>query len=72
MDNRQLLAGLNARIVACRRCPRLVAQREGVKGLARRARDLGATDAEIMETIRIAFWVGGASALNTGLAAFEA
>lgn len=29
MDNRQLLAGLNARIVACRRCPRLVAQREG-------------------------------------------
>ena len=45
--------------------------RDGVRNLAQRARSLGATDAEIAETIRLAFVVAGLPGLLSGLVAFE-
>ncbi|MBI4287813.1 MAG: carboxymuconolactone decarboxylase family protein [Chloroflexi bacterium] len=45
--------------------------RDGVVALAKRARAQGASDAEIWETIRLAYVVGGFPGLTTGLAAFE-
>lgn len=45
--------------------------RDGVIALAKRARAQGASDAEIWETIRLAYVVGGFPGLLTGLAAFE-
>jgi alkylhydroperoxidase/carboxymuconolactone decarboxylase family protein YurZ len=42
----------------------------GIQGGAERARSLGATDEEIKETLRIAFLIRGAPAINAGLAAF--
>ena len=44
---------------------------EGVKNLAARARSLGATKEEIVETIRLAFLVSGIPGLVAGLAAFQ-
>ncbi len=44
---------------------------EGVKSLASRARLLGATEEEIIETIRLAFLTSGVPGLVAGLAAFE-
>jgi alkylhydroperoxidase/carboxymuconolactone decarboxylase family protein YurZ len=44
---------------------------EGVKALAARARSLGATEEEIIETIRLAFIGSGIPGLVTGLAAFQ-
>jgi alkylhydroperoxidase/carboxymuconolactone decarboxylase family protein YurZ len=44
---------------------------EGVKALAARARSLGATEGEIIETIRLAFIGSGIPGLVTGLAAFQ-
>jgi alkylhydroperoxidase/carboxymuconolactone decarboxylase family protein YurZ len=43
---------------------------EGVAALAARARHEGASEAEIAETVRMAFMVGGLPALVTGLRAF--
>lgn len=45
--------------------------KDGVVALAKRARAQGASDAEIWETIRLAYLVGGFPGLTTGLAAFE-
>jgi alkylhydroperoxidase/carboxymuconolactone decarboxylase family protein YurZ len=43
---------------------------EGVKALAGRARSLGVTEAEIIETVRLAFLCSGIPGLVTGLSAF--
>ena len=45
---------------------------EGVKVLAERARAQGATEAEIAETVRMAFFFGGIPALVTASHAFRA
>jgi alkylhydroperoxidase/carboxymuconolactone decarboxylase family protein YurZ len=42
-----------------------------VPHLANVARAQGATDAEIAETIAVAYWIGGVHALNTGAEAFR-
>ncbi len=44
---------------------------EGVRNLAARARSLGATKEEIVETIRVALLVSGIPGLVAGLAAFQ-
>lgn len=44
---------------------------EGVKALAARARSLGATEEEIVDTIRLAFLGSGIPGLVAGLAAFQ-
>ena len=44
---------------------------EGVKVLAAQARELGATDQELEETIRLAYFVAGMDPLKTGLNAFQ-
>jgi alkylhydroperoxidase/carboxymuconolactone decarboxylase family protein YurZ len=44
---------------------------EGVAALAGRARQLGATEQEIAETVRMAFMAGGLPALITALNAFR-
>lgn len=48
-----------------------VSHPEGVKALAARARSLGATEQEIVETIRLVFIGAGIPGLVTGLAAFQ-
>ncbi len=52
-------------------CDALLAHAEGVKVIADRARSMGATEEEIAETVRIAFWMGGLPALVTGTNAFK-
>lgn len=52
-------------------CDALLAHEDGVKVIADRARGMGATEAEIAETIRVAFWMGGLPALVTGVNAFR-
>ena len=42
-----------------------------VKSFARRARDAGATDREIIETLRVTFYLGGMQALVVGAGALE-
>ena len=44
---------------------------DGVKALAGRARAQGATEAEIAETVRMAFLIGGMPGLVTGTHAFS-
>jgi alkylhydroperoxidase/carboxymuconolactone decarboxylase family protein YurZ len=44
---------------------------EGVSALASRARQQGATEQEIAETVRVAFTAGGVPALITALRAFR-
>ena len=44
---------------------------DGVKAIARRAREMGATEQEIAETVRVAFLCGGLPALVTGTHAFR-
>jgi len=46
-------------------------QHEAVKALGARARQLGATDDQIRETIRLAFLTSGITGLSAGLSAFE-
>ena len=43
----------------------------GVKSFARRAREAGATEREIVEALRVLFYLGGMQALVTGAAALE-
>jgi alkylhydroperoxidase/carboxymuconolactone decarboxylase family protein YurZ len=52
-------------------CDALLAHNDGVAGLARRARQLGATKEEIAETLAIAFLMGGLPGLVTGANAFR-
>ncbi len=52
-------------------CDALLAHEDGVKAIADRARGMGATEEEIAETIRVAFWMGGLPGLVTGVNAFR-
>ena len=52
-------------------CDALLAHENGVKNIAERARAMGATEEEIAETVRVAFWMGGLPALVTGTEAFR-
>ena len=51
-------------------CDALLAHENGVRNIAQRARAMGATEEEIAETVRVAFWMGGLPALVTGCNAF--
>jgi alkylhydroperoxidase/carboxymuconolactone decarboxylase family protein YurZ len=42
---------------------------EGVRAFARSAREAGATEREIVEALRVVFYIGGMQALVTGAAA---
>ncbi|MFC1897300.1 carboxymuconolactone decarboxylase family protein [Chloroflexota bacterium] len=52
-------------------CDALLAHPDGVANIAKRARSLGASDAEIAETLGIAFLMGGLPGLVTGANAFR-
>ena len=52
-------------------CDALLAHENGVKVIADRARGMGATEEEIAETVRVAYWMGGLPALVTGANAFK-
>ena len=52
-------------------CDALLAHSDGVAAIAARARAAGATDAEIAETIGVAFIMGGMPGLVTGANAFR-
>jgi alkylhydroperoxidase/carboxymuconolactone decarboxylase family protein YurZ len=52
-------------------CDSLLAHPDGVAGLAKRARALGASEKEIVETIEVAFLMGGLPGLVTGINAFR-
>jgi len=49
----------------------MLGQYDGVRVLAERARALGATEAEIAETVRVALYMGGMPGLVTGTRAFR-
>ena len=52
-------------------CDALLAHPDGVANIAKQARDLGANEAEIAETLAVAFMMGGMSGLITGSNAFR-
>jgi len=52
-------------------CDALLGHDDGVKNIANRARAVGATEAEIAETVGVAFVMGGTPALVTGANAFR-
>jgi alkylhydroperoxidase/carboxymuconolactone decarboxylase family protein YurZ len=52
-------------------CDALLSHPDGVAGLSKRARSLGATEREIGETLAIAFLMGGLPGLVTGANAFR-
>ena len=52
-------------------CDALLAHPNGVANIAKRARALGASEAEIAETLAVAFLMGGMPGLVTGTNAFR-
>ncbi|MBN1191930.1 MAG: carboxymuconolactone decarboxylase family protein [Dehalococcoidales bacterium] len=52
-------------------CDSLLGHNEGVANLAKRARSLGASEAEIAETLGVAFLMGGLPGIVTGANAFR-
>jgi alkylhydroperoxidase/carboxymuconolactone decarboxylase family protein YurZ len=52
-------------------CDALLGHADGVANIARQARSLGASEAEIRETVGIAFLMGGMPGLVTGANAFR-
>ena len=52
-------------------CDALLGHGDGVANIARRARALGASEAEIVETVGVAFMMGGMPGLVTGANAFR-
>ena len=52
-------------------CDALLAHADGVANIAGRARSLGATEDEIVETVGVAFLMGGLPGLVTGANAFR-
>ena len=52
-------------------CDALLGHPDGVAGIAKRARSLGASEAEIAETVGVAFLMGGMPGLVTGTNAFR-
>lgn len=49
----------------------LLGHSEGVANISRRARELGASEEEIAETVGVAFMMGGMPGLVTGASAFR-
>jgi len=49
----------------------IAAHPEGCAGIAKRAREAGATEAEINEAVEVAFLFGGTPALNMAVNAFR-
>ena len=62
---------LKIKVLMTMLCDALLANPEGVGNIANRARAVGATEAEIAETIGVAFVMGGTPALVTGCNAFS-
>jgi len=52
-------------------CDALLSHPDGVANIAKRARALGASEAEIAETVAVAFLMGGMPGLVTGANAFQ-
>ena len=52
-------------------CDAILAHEDGVRIIANRARDMGATEEEIAEAVRVAFLFGGLPALVTACNAFK-
>lgn len=52
-------------------CDALLAHPDGVASIAKRARDLGASEREIAETLGVAFMMGGMPGFVTGGNAFR-
>ena len=52
-------------------CDALLGHTDGVANIAKRARDLGASETEIAETVAVAFMMGGMPGLVTGANAFR-
>ena len=52
-------------------CDALLSHPDGVANIAKRARALGASEAEIAETLAVAFLMGGMPGLVTGTNAFR-
>ena len=52
-------------------CDALLGHADGVANIAKRTRALGASDAEIAETLAVAFLMGGMPGLVTGANAFR-
>ena len=52
-------------------CDALLGHNDGVANIAKRARSLGASDAEITETLGVIFLMGGLPGLVTGANAFR-
>ena len=62
---------LKVKVLMTMLCDALLAHPEGVANIANRARAVGATEAEIAETVGVAFVMGGTPALVTGCNAFS-
>ena len=62
---------LKVKVMMTMLCDALLGHDDGVKNIANRARAVGATEAEIAETVGVAFVMGGTPALVTGANAFR-
>ena len=62
---------LKVKVMMTMLCDALLGHDDGVKNIANRARAVGATEAEIAETVGVAFVMGGTPALVTGASAFR-
>ena len=62
---------LKVKVMMTMLCDALLGHDDGVKMIANRARAAGATEAEIAETLGVAFVMGGIPALVTGASAFR-
>ena len=62
---------LKVKILMTMLCDALLAHSDGVAAIAQRARAAGATEAEIAETVGVAFIMGGMPGLVTGANAFR-
>lgn len=62
---------LKTKVLMMMLCDCLLAHPEGVAGIAGRARSMGASEAEIAETLEVAFLSGGLPAVVTGASAFR-
>ena len=62
---------LKVKVLMTMLCDAMLAHDDGVKNIANRARAIGATEAEIAETLGVAFVMGGTPALVTGVNACQ-
>jgi len=62
---------LKVKVMMTMLCDALLGHDDGVKNIANRARAVGATEAEIAETVGVAFVMGATPALVTGVNAFR-